>query len=67
MSVKARVVETSNEIRNQFCSGCLKSRATGARKLVQIRMRTDGCVFDIFMCRNCAKELKEELQKVVDG
>lgn len=66
VSVKARVIKTSeSSIRDKFCSGCLATKLTGEKELVQIRMRNGGCRTDFFLCKKCAKEMVKSLEGVL--
>lgn len=68
MSIKIRKVQLSNfsNVREKFCSGCLKSKATGEKSLYQVRLRSYGCAFDIFLCKECMRELKDRMDDLND-
>lgn len=65
MPVKIRKVKTGTG-ENQFCSSCLKSKSAGEKELFQIRIRSTGCIFDFFLCKDCFCELDNEIDKVIE-
>lgn len=64
MAVKSRLIDADSK-EDLFCGSCLNHHRKGLKKLVQIRIRTHGSVFDTFYCEKCAKEIADSIKEVL--